>query len=137
MTQSLASAVLDRLVIVVYGAVPPTEHEWRSYLRHLEHQGIDQVAHLVATEGGGPTAAQRRQLAAFLGRRVLVAVVSDSARVRVSVWLLSWLNPQIKAFPRAQLADALAHLEIPTTRTSLVEDTLRRLRTVMAGEVSR
>jgi hypothetical protein len=131
----LSSTVIDRLVIVAYGDGPPTEHEWRDYLRLIERQGVGQAVHLVATEGGEPTIAQRRQLAALqAGRRVPVAVVSDSALVRGTVMLLSCIDRQIKAFPRAHVADALEHLEIPTSRTGLVEDALRRLQAdVRAG----
>jgi len=138
MTRSLASAVLDRLVIVVYGAGPPHGARIAQLLAPRRAPGREQTAHLVATEGGEPTVEQRRQLGALLaGRRVPVAVISDSARVRGSVTLLSWFHRQVKVFPRVQLADALAHLEIPTTRTDLVEDALRRLRTEVAGAGSR
>ena len=51
MTRRLASAVLDRLVIVAYGAGPPTEHEWLGYLRLVERQALRRLRTEVAGVG--------------------------------------------------------------------------------------
>jgi hypothetical protein len=99
MKKNLAIHVVDRLFIVAYGATSPTDEEWSNYLGLVEHHGLD-TPQIIFTEGGAPTSAQRRQLAALLdGRAVPVAVISSSARVRVTVTALSWFNSRIKVFP--------------------------------------
>ena len=132
--RSLSSTVIDRLVIVAYGSKPPSDQEWLEYLHLVERQGVTETRHLVSTEGGEPTAAQRGQLTALLaGREVPVAVLSDSTRVRGSVTLLSLLNRRIRAFRLSQLRDAIDYLEIPASRAEVIERTLRRLRREIDG----
>lgn len=127
--KNMAITVIDRLFIVVYGAENPTDEEWRDYLDLVERHGIDRTMQLIATDGGGPTAAQRRVLNDILaGRAVPVAVVSESARVRMIVTGLSWFNRRIKAFPETGLRDAIAYLEIPASRTDLIMRAMAKLR---------
>jgi hypothetical protein len=130
--KNLAIKIVDRLFLVAYGPEPPTDQEWSDYLHLVERQGVESTMQIVSTEGGEPTAAQRRQLTALLaGRAVPVAVVSGSARVRTTVTAISWLHRRIRAFPStsAGLRDALAYLEIPTSRADLIERELHKLRT--------
>jgi hypothetical protein len=134
--KSMAVAVVDSLFIVAYGASSPTDDEWSSYLGLVQRHGIDRTQQIIFTEGGAPTSAQRRQLAAFLdGRTVSVAVLSGSACVRVTVTALSWLNSRIKAFPPSALSEALEFLDVPASRASLIAGTLQKLRTELDQEV--
>jgi hypothetical protein len=127
--KNLAIKVIDRLFIVVYGTQDPSDEEWGDYLALAERQGIEQTMQLICTDGGEPTASQRRELNERLGgRTVAVAVVSSSQRVRATVTALSWFNRRIKAFPPSGLADALEHLEIPASRTDLIAREIRTLR---------
>jgi hypothetical protein len=113
--------VIDRLVLVVYGTAGPTDAQWIEHLGLVECNGIDRTAHLIVTDGGGPTAAQRRLLYGLLaGRTRPVAVVSGSLRVRAIVTAISWFNGAIKAFPASGLPEAIAHLEIPGSRWGLI-----------------
>ena len=57
-----------------------------------------------------------------------VAVISGSVRVRGTVAALSWFNRKIKAFPPSAVRDAIAYLEIPVSRTDLIEREVRKLR---------
>jgi hypothetical protein len=127
--KNLAIKVIDRLFIVVYGTQDPSDEEWGDYLALAERHGIDQTMQLICTDGGEPTASQRRELNERLGgRTVPVAVVSTSPRVRATVTALSWFNRRIKAFPPSGLAEALEHLEIPASRTDLIAREIRTLR---------
>jgi hypothetical protein len=127
--RNLAIKVIDRLFIVVYGARDPTDEEWDAYLALAEQHGIAQTMQLICTDGGEPTATQRRKLNERLGgRTVPVAVVSSSQRVRATVTALSWFNRRIKAFPLSGLSDALEYLEVPASRTELIEREIRLLR---------
>lgn len=125
----MAVRVLDRLFLVVYGATSPTDRAWCEYLDLVKRQGIDGTIQLVVTDGGGPTAAQRRALGELLaGRSVPVAVVSGSLPVRALVTAMSWFNRSIKAFPSRELRCAVAYLEIPASRVELIEAELGKLR---------
>lgn len=127
--KSVGIKVIDRLFIVVYGTANPTDDEWGGYLDLVEHHGVERTMQLICTDGGEPTSAQRRELNELLnGRTVPVAVVSGSARVRGTVTALSWFNRKIKAFPPSGLREAIAYLEIPATRTELIEHEIDKLR---------
>lgn len=127
--RNIAIRVVDRLFIVVYGTRDPTDDEWRSYLALVRQHGVERTMQLIVTDGGRPTSAQDRQLTELLdGRPVPVAVVTGSARVRVTVAAQSWFNKQIQAFPQHGLRDALEYLEIPLSRTELIEREVARLR---------
>src|SRR6185437_1531685 len=84
--KNMAIKVIDRLFLVVYGAANPTDEEWNDYLDQVAHHGIDRTMQLIRTDGGEPTNAQRDKLNRLLGGRpVPVAVVTGSARVRLTV----------------------------------------------------
>jgi hypothetical protein len=81
---------------------------------------------------------QRRQLDELLdGRAVPVAILSRSARVRATLLVLSWFNDGgLGAFPptASGLHEALSYLEIPTSRTALIEGELEKLRSEVEGK---
>ena len=126
--KNMAIKVIDRLFLVVYGAANPTDEEWSAYLALVEHHGIDRTMQLIRTDGGEPTSVQRDKLNRLLGgRHVPVAVVTGSARVRLTVTALSWFNRQIRAFPVTGLRDAIAYLEIPASRAELIQREMTKL----------
>ncbi len=129
MKKTMAVKVVDRLFLVAYGTADPTDEEWDAYLDLVKHDGIERTMQLIYTDGGEPSAPQRQVLNELLrGRSVPVAVVSGSIRVRATVTALSWFNRKIRAFPPSALRDAIAYLEIPISRTDLIEHELRQLR---------
>jgi hypothetical protein len=133
--KNMAFKVIDRLFIVVYGAHDPTDEEWFGYLQDVERHGIDRTMQLIATEGGGPNAAQRRYLNDLLaGRHVPVAVMSGSTAIRTMVTALSWFNRKIRAFSPTGLADALVYLEIPKSRIELIEREMVKLRASLGND---
>jgi len=126
---NVVTKVIDRLILAVYGTANPTPQEWNAYLDVIKHHGIDRTMQLVLTDGGEPTAPQRQALNELLGgRTVPVAVVSGSVRVRGTVTALSWFNLRIRAFPPSALRDAIAYLEIPVSRSEVIEREIRELR---------
>ena len=127
--KNVAIKVIDRLFLVVYGTADPTDEEWDAYLGLVKHHGIDRTMQLICTDGGEPSAPQRKVLNEVLGgRTVPVAVVSSSVRVRGTVTALSWFNRKIRAFPPTALREAIAYLEIPASRIDLIERELEKLR---------
>ena len=127
--KNVAIKVIDRLFLVVYGTADPSDEEWDAYLGLVKHHGIDRTMQLICTDGGEPSAPQRKVLNEVLGGRpVPVAVVSSSVRVRGTVTALSWFNRRIRAFPPTGLHEAIAYLEIPASRIDLIERELEKLR---------
>jgi hypothetical protein len=132
---NMAVKVIDRLLIVVYGILDPTDADWQSFLKLVESHGIVRTQHLIYTDGGAPTVQQHRELDAVLaGRIVPTAVVSDSLLVRGRLAAISWFDSSIKPFPPSGLADALRFLEVPVNRYDLVTRELQRLRTEIDQE---
>jgi hypothetical protein len=133
--KNMAFKVIDRLFLVVYGTKDPTDDEWRAYIADVERHGIDRTMQLVFTEGGGPTAPQRRFLEELLaGRTVPVAVMTSSSSIRLMVTAMSWVNREIRSFPPTGLYDALAYLEIPASRAELIEREIKKLRCSLGSD---
>lgn len=127
--KTIGYRVVDRLFIVVYGTTDPTDEEWWGYIEDVKRHGIDRTMQIVATEGGGPTAPQRRYLEEVLaGRVVPVAVMSRCLSIRLMVTAMSWVNRDIRCFGSTGLYDALAYLEIPASRAELIERVAATLR---------
>jgi hypothetical protein len=138
MSARMAFMVIDRMFLLVHGAEDPTNEEWALYLDAIQRHGVDRTMLLVYTDGGGPSAMQRRYLNELLnGRTVPVAVLSDSAKVRGLVTVMSWFNPQIRAFSPAELVVALAYLEVPTSRAELIEREKYELRLSLGAQHGR
>ena len=126
--KNVAIKVIDRLFLVVYGTSNPSDEEWAEYLALVKRHGVERTMQLIFTDGGEPSAPQRRVLNELLqGRTVPVAVVSSSVRVRGTVTALSWFNRRIRAFPPTGLHEAIAYLEIPASRIDLIEREVRAL----------
>ncbi len=131
----MAWKVIDRLHIAVFGTEAPTDVEWQKYLEVVERHGIDRTHQLIVTDGGVPTYAQRQYLNERLaGRHVPVAVVSSSRRIITVVTAMSWFNRLIKAFPPHQFREAIAYLEIPASRTEMIEGEIERMKLDLANE---
>jgi hypothetical protein len=127
--KNLVWAVIDRLFLTVYGLDDPTDQEWDAYLRTIEQHGIVRTMQIVITDGAAPTKAQRRRLERLVaGHEVPVAVLSESTAVRVMVSAFAKLNRRLRAFSPADLAEALAFLQVPNSRIGLIEQEIIRLR---------
>jgi len=125
----MAYKVIDRLFVVVFGTAEPSDDEWTTYLAVVERHGIDRTMQLIVTDGGVPSYGQRKYLNERLaGRSVPVAVVSGSRRIVTVVTAMSWFNREIKAFPPSGFREAIAYLQIPASRTELIEREIERLK---------
>jgi hypothetical protein len=132
---NMAIKVIDRLLIVVFGILDPTDVDWQRFLKLVECHGIVKTQHLIYTDGGAPSAEQHRKLRVLIaGRVVPTAVVCDSFRVRAGLAALSLFNSSVKPFPPSGLADALRFLEVPMSRFDLVTRELQKLRAEVGQE---
>jgi hypothetical protein len=131
---SLAIGRDENVILVAHGRNDPTNAEWAAYLALVARLGVEGTKRITWTPWGWPTRAQRRALEQLVaGRSVPMAVVSPSVWVRITVTVLSWFVPRLRAFPPGRLLDALLFLEVPRSRKDRIARELRKLR-VLAGE---
>lgn len=91
----------------------PADEDWDAFLAMLVHdrERFPKLKILVLTEGGGPSAEQRKRLKVALdGRPVRVACVTDSVKVRFIASSVALLNRQIRTFSKQELPGAYTHL---------------------------
>lgn len=92
-----------------------TEEDWNDFLQFLSHNRgqLEQLRLLVLTDGGIPTAAQRKRLAETLGStQMLVAAVSDNMKVRFSGATIALFVRNYRQFSIAEMDRAYAHLRM-------------------------
>jgi hypothetical protein len=93
-----ACAADDRgYLVLLHREAPPTDDEWTAYLEGVRKQlagATARVHAIVATDGGGPNANQRKQLAALLPKgegTLLTHVFTTNVVVRGIVTAFHWL----------------------------------------------
>jgi hypothetical protein len=122
--KNVAIRLVNHLLIAVHNDHRMTHAEGRACLNAWRNVPVDdRLRILVYTEGGGPSAAQRKDLLdCFDGRTIPTAILSDGAIVRGMATALSWFNKSIRPFPRSKMEEALEYLGVPRTEW----DTVRR-----------
>jgi hypothetical protein len=111
--KNVVTASRGRVLMVAHNAEPPTDEEWKDFLRALDRHGIEGARLLVWTDGAAPNSAQRQALNDQLGGRTIpIAVLSTSTFVRGVATAISWFNPGVKVFPPDKVNDAIRHLGI-------------------------
>ncbi len=120
-----------RTAILVVGPNTPDDDEWDGICNIMRNNVHDRA--VVVTDGGGPTARQRKVLIdAASGRKVPTSVLTDSVMVRGITTAMSWFVPEVRAFRPTELQAALDYLKI-TTPVADVERVIGELRREMAG----
>jgi hypothetical protein len=129
----LEVAVVDSLFVVVLGAGPPSEREWRGFLRMVQQQGPEKMKHLVYTGGGEPTGEQRRELGRMIGPGARVAVVTANRSLSIAARVARLLGWEVRPFPASLggMDAALEWLEVPVMRAGVVRSSLCALAELM------
>jgi hypothetical protein len=119
---TMASAIWHgsiHVLVALNGSDFPTNAEWQVYLR-LGQQIIDETPPggdlyaLSFSDGGGPTAAQRRAAVTLIGDRTLYgALVTVSRLARGIGAIFNFLHPQFRVFAPRDLRRALAQVRVP------------------------
>ena len=107
--------------VLVHNAIAPTDEEWDEWLQHYTYASI-----LVVTDGGAPTASQRKRMKLRIDElrasptyvpnknEPKVATVTSSSFVRGVLTALGWFyHDSYAAFPPDHIAHALAYLDVP------------------------
>jgi hypothetical protein len=137
--KNMAISLVGDVVIAVHTANPPSDDEWQAYLKMILQAGkaqggdMSKIRSLVVTEGGGPNAAQRRELTDALQKMsrwkdTPAAVVSTSPVVRGIVTVLSWFNLNIKPFSPDKIEDAFQSLHLSPSETPKIVTTIKAMR---------
>jgi hypothetical protein len=128
--RSLLVRVVESLIVLRENDATPTDRDWDEFLTILaaNRPNFPHIKILVATDGGGPSSAQRTRLSVALGGRpVRVAVVTDSIKVRFIVSSIALLNSEIATFSKSELAEAYKHLSLSPYEIKLVEFAIREM----------
>jgi hypothetical protein len=127
--KNVAFKLVDNVIVAAYGRNSPTDEEARQ-MAEFFRKIIDQpnLKSLSYTEGGAPTATQRKLMQEVMkDRELLAAVVTSSALVRGIVTAVSWFNRQMKAFSPLEERKAFEHLGIPESQFERFKSEARSL----------
>jgi len=140
MANMLHKTMEGDVVLAVHNQLAPSDAEWAAFIADIatiaEQKGIDKIRHLIITEGGSPSSAQRKQINdALAGQSTRVAVVTDSRLARMATTAISWFNRGIVAFSPDKLEAAFHHLEIPTGLRPKVVENARKMLTELDAKL--
>ncbi|HYP74398.1 MAG TPA: hypothetical protein VER12_00500 [Polyangiaceae bacterium] len=115
---------IESLIVLRENSSTPTDRDWDEFLDILavNRPNFPRIKILVKTDGGGPSAEQRKRLSVALGGKpVRVAVVTDSIKVRFIVSSIALLNSEIATFSNKEIVEAYQHLSLSLREQKLVE----------------
>ena len=117
----------ESVLLVCSTKKSPDAETWSDHC-HVIAEGLrrDKFGTLVLTDGGGPSSAQREELAQATGRkRYPISVVSNASIVRFIVTSIALFNPAIQSFLPADWRRALSHLGVAPTELKAIERVIR------------
>jgi hypothetical protein len=106
---------LGSLLVIRHNKNDATEQDWDEFLKFLStnRAQLDRIRILIYTDGGIPTAPQRKRLAATLeGIHMLVGCVSDNIKVRFSGATIALFQKNYRQFSLAEIEKAYEHLHM-------------------------
>ena len=110
----MAMCRLDRLLLAVHHAVPPTNEEWNRWFDLIDALPFGTGRALIETYGPcGPNASQRKDLAVHtkqVGMRA--ALLTESIAIRGMVTAMAWFGIALRAFEPGQYRHAAGYLEL-------------------------
>jgi hypothetical protein len=132
--KNMAFQKVGDYVVMVHNAMAPTDEEWEEFLTQYELNSV-----LVVTDGGAPTASQRKRMksridelrsdAAMKKKDPKVATITASSFVRGVLTALGWFyHDAYAAFPPDHINQALAYLGVPPKYHIAVKTAVQTLR---------
>ncbi len=118
------------LLLIRQNAQDATDDEWSEFLGFLSENRskLHSLRILILTDGGTPTAAQRKRLAETLGEtHMQVAAVSDSIKVRFAGSTISLFQRSYRQFSVKEIHGAYDHLQMNPSERRLAETVLTEL----------
>ena len=119
----------ERLLLVCHTKKSPEAETWTEQCGLIaEAVRRNDFGILVLTDGGGPSAAQREELArASERKRYSISVVSSASVVRFIVTSIALFNSAIQSFLPADWRKALLHLGVGPSEFKVVERLIREV----------
>lgn len=115
--KNVAYKQIGSVVICYYNADAPTPQDHQESIEFFRKLDFRYVRVLAISEGGSPSAIQRKEFNdALEGHEIPLAVVTDSMFVRGTLTAYSWFNRNVKAFPVTGIDSALRYLKVPETQ---------------------
>jgi hypothetical protein len=134
MTRNMLTRRVGGLFLVRQNTEDATEEDWRELLDFFaksKHE-LSSIRILVRTDGGVPTATQRKRLADALGNtNMLVAAVSDSIKVRFAGSTIALFQKSYRQFSTKELPQAYQHLKMTPSEQITMEATMRELEAML------
>ncbi|MET0287295.1 MAG: hypothetical protein ABW352_22610 [Polyangiales bacterium] len=113
MPATMMQECLHGVLLEVHNQFPPSDEEWERLLALVSASLEKAASCLVFSRGPGPSATQRKRLAAMLtGRKYPTAVLTDSIVARGAVTALSWVGHSIRAFATNDVLRAMDMLPV-------------------------
>lgn len=109
------------VLLAVHTRQPPSRAEWEAWCELLHQRAeavqwdLSRTCNLVITDGGAPSTEQRTRINSLIAQgrsSPRVAVVTDSAAVRMIARAFTIFNPMFKVFSPRQLAAATSFLGV-------------------------
>jgi hypothetical protein len=119
---------VGRTLVVVQNSKTPSDAEWAEFLKSV---AVDPpgLRLFVMTDGGAPSATQRKQLQATLrGAMPLVAAVSDSVKVRFVAATIALFHRTHGSYSLDEVSKAYDHLGLNGQERREVETAARELK---------
>jgi hypothetical protein len=129
---------VGNLLILRENTQTPSDAEWNETLELLTKSpnGMAGVKVLVVSDGGGPSMDQRRRLDKALGGvPVVVAVISDSSKVRFIVSTVALLTSRIQSFRVSELNKACDHLQLSPSERNLAAKHLKEMSDLINSKI--
>ena len=127
----------DALMLVAHTKKSPEPATWSAMCEAVEGtlQRVPELKTKVFTDSGGPSSAQREQLArATEGKKYRVSVVSTAPGVRFIVSSMALFNPTIRSFQPRDWQQSLSHLGVSASETRRIEHAIRDFAKLPGGE---
>lgn len=127
----------ESVFLICHTKKPPDAETWSAACWSMAEglQRNHKVGTLVLTDGGGPSMAQRDELARATGhKKYPVSLVSSAPAVRFMASSMALFISEMRSFLPAEWRKALEHLGMPPTELKAVERAIRQFAQLPSAE---
>jgi hypothetical protein len=134
MTKNMCFRFIGRIFLLAHTHQPPSDDEWDTALAEigLFLASPGQQCVLVFTDGGAPSAAQRKRLRDVLnGRDLLIAVLSGALIPRFVSASIALFNKSIRSFTPDEFLQARDYLRIDEAEMKQLREAFAQLQELL------
>jgi hypothetical protein len=133
MSKNYAFQISDRFMIAVHNTLNAPTPDWNNYIEAILLSPVVVAGFLVYTEGGAPSAIQRKQLRDALIQRgnhtQPAGILTESIIARTAITALNlFLGGTVKAVPPHNIDEALTYIKAPPELWPQLKKTLDELK---------